>query len=79
MGDFPGHSGLAGCWADLAVGGVSYVEMLLLKKVWAGERDLSWRKLFHGIVDQVAQFRCRLFLLVQPLIFGALASSQVAL
>ena len=33
-------------------------------------RGLSWRKLFLSIGDQVAQFQCRLFLLVQAFIFG---------
>ena len=33
-------------------------------------RSLSWRRLFLGIVDLVAQFQCRLFLLVQALILG---------
>ena len=48
---------------DLGVGGVSYVELLILYELWAGER-LSLEK------AQVAQFQCRLFLLVQALIFG---------
>ena len=33
-------------------------------------RGFSWRRLFLGTVDLVAQFQCRLFLLVQALIFG---------
>ena len=33
-------------------------------------RGLFWRKLFQGIVDQVAQLQCPLFLLVQALTFG---------
>ena len=36
-------------------------------------RGWIWRKLFPGTVGQVAQFQCRLFLLVQALIFGDLA------
>ena len=51
--------------ADLGVGGVSYVEILLsYYEHWA------WRKLFQGIEDQVAQFQCLLFPLFQALIFG---------
>ena len=33
-------------------------------------RGLSWRRLFLGTAGLVAQFQCRLFLLVQALIFG---------
>ena len=53
---------------DLGVGGVSYVELLILYELWAGER-LSLEKA-RPRFD--AQFQCRLFLLVQALIFGAL-------
>ena len=39
MGDFFGLSALACRWgADFGVGGVSYVEMLILYELWAGER-----------------------------------------
>ena len=51
---------------DLGVGGISYVELLILYELWAGERRLSL-----GIFVLRAQFQCRLFLLVQALIFGA--------
>ena len=46
---------------DLGVGGISYVELLILYELWAGEM----------LFVQGAQFQCRLFLLVQALIFGA--------
>ena len=51
------------------MGGVSYVELLILYELWAGER-LELRRLFLGTASLVAQFQCRLFLLVQALIFG---------
>ena len=54
-----------GC--SLGVGGVSYVELLILYRFWAGER-LELEKAVT--VDLVAQFQCRLFILVQALIFG---------
>ena len=38
-------------------------------------RGLSWRKLIRCIGDLGAQILCRLFLLVQALIFAALAGS----
>ena len=41
--------------ADLRVGGGSYVKMLLLCELGL-VRGLSWRELFQGIVDQVANF-----------------------
>ena len=47
---------------DLGVGGISYLELLILYELWAGE----------GV-----QFQCRLFRLVQALIFGALAGLLV--
>ena len=43
---------------DLGVGGVSYLELLILYERWAGER--------------LVQFQCRLFRLVQALILSAL-------
>ena len=55
---------------DLGVGGICYVELLILYELWAGER-LTLRRLTLGICGQDAQFQCRLFLLVQALIFGA--------
>ena len=56
-----------GC--SLGVGRVSYVELLILYEVWAGER-LELEKALPGTAGLVAQFQCRLFLLVQALIFG---------
>ena len=53
--------------ADLGVGGISYVELLILYELWAGER-LSRLVLVTSAQD--AQFQCRLFRLVQALIFG---------
>ena len=49
---------------DLGVGGVSYVELQILYELWAGAR------LTLVIFVQDAQFQCRLFRLVQALIFG---------
>ena len=53
--------------ADLGVGGVSFVEILILYKLWAGERGFSWRRLLPGIGGLDGQFQCRLFHLVQAL------------
>ena len=50
--------------SDLGVGGISYLELLILYELWAGE-------LLLVISGQDAQCQCRLFLLVQALIFGA--------
>ena len=57
--------------ADLGVGGVSYVELLILCELWAGERLV----LASESAAWAPNFQCRLFLLVQALIFGALAGS----
>ena len=58
---------------DLGVGGVSFVEMLILYELWAGERlSLVLRELFLNIGELDVQLQCRLFLLVQALIFGVL-------
>ena len=54
---------------DLGVGSVSFVELLILYELWAGER-LSLEKLFLSVGGLGVQFQCRLFLLVQALIFG---------
>ena len=56
--------------ADLAVGGVSCVEMLILH--FGLVKGWFWRRPFPSIRGQGAQFQCRLFRLVQALIFGAL-------
>ena len=58
----------------LGVGSVSFVEVLILYGLWAGER-LDLEKAVPGTVGQVAQFQCRLFLLVQALIYGDLAGT----
>ena len=57
---------------DLGVGGVSHVELLILYERWACER-LSFEKAHPRYLRPGAfQFQCRLLLLVQALIFGAL-------
>ena len=56
--------------ADLGSWWVSFVELLLLYELWAGERLVLEKRLCLDIVGQVAQFQCRLFLLVQALMFG---------
>ena len=58
---------------DLGVGSVSFVEMLILYELWGW----IWRRLFPSTIGQVAQFQCRLFLLVQTLIFCDLAGMLV--
>ena len=60
--------------ADLGVGGVSFVEMLILYELRAGER-LVLERPSPGIGGLDAQFQCRLFRLVQALIFGVPAGS----
>ena len=50
--------------ADLVVGGVSYVELLILQQFWAGERLVL---LFPAIDGLDVQFQCQLFRLVQAL------------
>ena len=45
---------------------VSYVELLILYELWAGER-LSLKRLILVTSAQDAQFQCRLFLLVQDI------------
>ena len=53
----------------LGVGGVSYVEMLLLYELWAVEW-LVLEKAVPVLGDLDVQFLCRLFFLAQALIFG---------
>ena len=48
---------------DLGVGGVSFVELLMLYERWA-------RCLFQSRVACIVQFQCRLFLMDRALIFG---------
>ena len=62
---------------DLGPGGISYVELLILFELWAGERFQFERKLFLVVRGLIAQFQCRLFLLVQALIFGDLVGFLV--
>ena len=57
---------------DLGVGGISYVELLILYELRAGER-VSLEKARPVII----QFQCRLFFLVQALIFGVPVVSLV--
>ena len=52
---------------DLGVGDISYVELPILYELWAGERLSLGLSL--GIFVLRAQFRCRLFLLVQAYIW----------
>ena len=59
---------------DLGVGGVSFVELLILYELWAGERLVLEKAVPRR---RVAQFQCRLFRLVQALIFGALVGILV--
>ena len=56
------HWPAGGCRS--CVGGISYVELLILYELWACERE--------GV-----QFQCRLFHLVQALIFGDLVGILV--
>ena len=63
--------------ADLGVGGVSFLEILILYELWAGER-WSWRRPSNVIDGLDVQFQCPLFLLVQALIFGVLVGLKVA-
>ena len=50
------------------------LELLILYELWAGERLVLEKKLASSVSSGLGvQFQCRLFLLVQALIFGALA------
>ena len=59
--------------ADLGVD-VSYVELLILYELWAGKR-LTLEKVHPRYLRPGRQIQCRLFRLVQALIFGALVGS----
>ena len=48
------------------------LSLLILYELWAGERLSLEEGSLLVILDPGAQFQCRLFLLVQALIFGAL-------
>ena len=52
----------AGGW-DLGVGGISFVDWLILEELWAGER-LSLERVILAIFGRDVQFQCRLFRLV---------------
>ena len=58
---------------DLGVGGISYVELLIMSCGLV--RGCPLKKRFLVIFGQGVQFQCRLFHLVQALIFGALVVS----
>ena len=64
------------CVSDLAVGGVSFVELLILYERWAGER-LVLEMSFPRSVVSIVQFQCRLFLLDRALILGHLVGFWV--
>ena len=51
------------------MGGISYVELLILHELWAGER-LSLEKALPRCLRPGRPIQCRLFHLVQALIFG---------
>ena len=55
---------------DLGVGDISYVELLIFLNFGLA-RGCLWRRLSLGIFGMDVQFQCRLFRLVQALIFGA--------
>ena len=61
---------------DLGVGGVSYLELLILCERWAGER-LCLKRCCHIMGGLGVLFQCRLFLLVQALIYGVLVGLLV--
>ena len=54
----------------LGVGGISYVELLILYELWL-VRGCLLRERFLVIFGMDVQFQCRLFRLVHALIFGA--------
>ena len=56
---------------DLGVGGISYVELLILYGFCGWCQVCLRKRLILAICGQDAQFQCRLFLVVQALIFGA--------
>ena len=64
--------------ADLGPGGTSYVELLILGELLAGER-FQFEKAVLGVRGLIVPFQCRLFLLVQALMFGDLVISFLAL
>ena len=62
--------------ADLGVGGVSHVELLIFSELWAGERS-TLEKAHPRYLRPGRPVQCRLFRLVQALIYGALVGSLV--
>ena len=56
MGFFLGSLHWPAGGLDLGLGGVSYVELLILYELWAGERLSLWRKLILVIFDQGVNF-----------------------
>ena len=61
---------------DLGVGGISYVELLILYELWAGER-LTLEKAHPRYLRPGRPISVSAVLLVQALIFGALVGSLV--
>ena len=55
----------------------SYVELLLLYELWTGERFQFEKGCSSVVRGLIAQFQCRLFLLVQALIFSDIVSFLV--
>ena len=63
---------------DLGIGGVSYLELLILYELWAGERLVPEVAVPIGRRRESAQFWCRLFPWVQAPILGVRVSFSVA-
>ena len=61
--------------ADLWVGGVSFVEVLIFSLSFGQVKGWYWKRLSSVIGGLGAQFQCRLFRLVQELTFGVPACS----
>ena len=61
---------------DLGVGGVSFVELLIFMSCGL-VRGGVWKRLILVIFGQGVQFQCRLFLLVEALMFGVPVVSSV--
>ena len=68
---WPAHGG------DLGVGGVSYVELLILYELWAGERLVLEKAHPRYLSAWAPNFSVGCSLLVQALIFGALVDLLV--
>ena len=61
--------------ADLGPGSISYLLSFLSFMSFGLVRGFSLKRLFLVVRGLIAQFQCRLFLVVQALIFGALVVS----